>query len=236
MPSQRSPATLFAAVSPLALLVIGIAVVAAALLDVPWYLLLALALVLWLGALAFASLRFMAGADRPNDIDPFALREPWRFYVRDAQKAQREVQSTIAQTKDGAVRDRLESVNRRLADATDEVWRISKLGQSLADGRRRIDTDDLRRQLANAEDSPDGAADRVTALRSQLESASRLDERLDATTNRLDTLDAQLKETVTRSFELSTASEVASVESLVSSVDHMVDELEALRVGLEETA
>lgn len=232
--SDRSPARLFAAVSPLALLVIGVAVVIAALLSVPWYLLMALALVLWLGAMALVSLRIMAKADRPDDIDPFALREPWRFYVRDAQKAQRDIAETVTNTPEGPIRERLQTMHGRLGDGVNEVWQISNLGQTLADNRRRIDLDDLKRRLADAEDSG-GDAGRVTALQSQLESASRLDERLETTNDRLDTLDAQLKDAATRAFELSTAGEIGAAESLVSRVDHMVDELEALRLGLEET-
>ncbi len=233
--SDRSPARLFAAVSPVALLVIGGAVVIAALLDVPWYLLLALALVLWAAAIALVSLRVMAKSDRPDNVDPFALRVPWRFYVRDAQKAQRDVADTITQTADGPIRDRLQTIHERLGDGVDEVWQISNLGQTLADNRKRIDLDDLKRRLADAENGGGNNSDRVSALSSQLESASRLDERLEATTARLDTLDAQLKDAATRAFELSTAGEIGAAESLISNVDHVVDELEALRLGLEET-
>ncbi len=235
--SDRSPARLFAAVSPLALLVIGVAVIIAALLDVPWYLLLALALVLWAAAIALVALRMMARSDRPDNVDAFALREPWRFYVRDAQKAQRDVSKTIANTADGPIRERLVTIHERLGDGVDEVWQISNLGQTLADNRKRIDLDDLKRRLAKAEDASATGGDtarQVSALRSQLESASRLEGRLESTTARLDTLDAQLKDTATRAFELSTAGEIGAAESLVSNVETMVDELEALRAGLEE--
>ena len=232
--SDRSPARLFGAVSPLALLAIGVIVIIAALLDVPWWLLLILAGVLLAGAVSIIALRSMSRADRPDNIDPFALREPWLFYVRDAQKAQREVASAVTNTADGPIRERLQTIHTRLGDGVEEVWQISNLGQTLADNGRRVDLNDLKRRLAKAEDAGGDNASQVSALGSQLESASRLDERLETTTARLDTLDAQLKDTATRALELSTVGEIGAAESLVSNVDHMVDELEALRLGLEE--
>lgn len=153
---------------------------------------------------------------------------------RDAQKAQREVASAVTNTADGPIRERLQTIHTRLGDGVEEVWQISNLGQTLADNRRRVDLNDLKRRLAKAEDAGGDNASQVSALGSQLESASRLDERLETTTARLDTLDAQLKDTATRALELSTVGEIGAAESLVSNVDHMVDELEALRLGLEE--
>ncbi len=231
---QSAPARLFAAVPRVAILVIAAAVVVAALVGAPWYLLLALAFLLWVLALIVTALRFMASNDRPNKVDSFALREPWRHYVSDAQRAQREAAAAVHQVAPGPIRDHLESVEHRLEDAVDEVWQIANLGQSLGDNRKRINLDDIKAKLADSEDDPNTDSARVSALKSQLESASRIDEKLDATTRRLDTLDARLKETVSRTIELSTAGQEAAAEGLAHTVDHMVDELEAVRQGLEE--
>ncbi|MEE9416521.1 MAG: hypothetical protein V3V01_14650, partial [Acidimicrobiales bacterium] len=102
-----APRALFAAVSPRVILIIAVSVLAAALVGAPWWAVLALAAVIWIGALALAGLRYSAGADRPDAIDPFALREPWRFYVRDAKRAERDLAEILQTVSDGPILDRL---------------------------------------------------------------------------------------------------------------------------------
>lgn len=230
-----APGALFAAVSPRILLLIAVAVLAAALIGAPWWGVLALAVTIWLGALALAGLKYSAGADRPDAIDPFALREPWRFYVRDAKRAERDVAEILDTVSAGPVLDRLRSMHDRLDVGVDEVWAIASRAQTLFDARRSIDVDELRRRLGAAEDDPNTSAEQVTALRSQLDSADRLEERLDTAQQRLKTLDARLGETVVRTRELATSvGDIGGADGLAANVNDLVDELEALRLGLEE--
>ncbi|NNE72450.1 MAG: hypothetical protein HKN26_02195 [Acidimicrobiales bacterium] len=190
---------------------------------------LAVAVPLLIGARA---LRGRADRLSPR-IDPFALKEPWRFYVREAMQARSRVNESLTALPKGPLRDRLVELANRLGAGVDECWRISRRGQALAEARRTIDSDRIEAELTRAR--VDGeSGERVAALESQLAAAQRLDSLVDDTTEQLRTLEARMDETAARAAELASVnSSPESLGLLVDDVSQVVDELEALRLGLE---
>ena len=78
----------------------------------------------------------------------------------------------------------------------------------------------------------------MQSLEAQLDSARRLDEVTSRAEARLRLLQARMDESVARAAELSAASaaDASALAGLGDDVDNMVDELEALRLALEETS
>ncbi|HEV7719675.1 MAG TPA: hypothetical protein VGO60_00235, partial [Iamia sp.] len=73
------------------------------------------------------------------------------------------------------------------------------------------------------------------ALQSQIDAADRLDRIIDQTYDQLRLMDARMDNAVTRALEISvSATDSAAYGHLGAEVDGLVDDLEALRQGLEE--
>lgn len=194
-----------------------------------------------LGGAAYGG-RVLAAVPR-NDtvrIDPFAVDEPWRRFVSDAQAARRRFDEAVRTMDKGPLRDRLDEIASRLDDGVEETWRIARRGHGLSDARRRIDAPGLEAELAQAEayaagSSDPRAAQTVDALRAQKASVDRMDRVIEETTTALRLLDARLDEAVTRAIELSSGAVDASHASAVDGeVDGIVGEMESLRAALEE--
>lgn len=189
------------------------------------------------GVLAWSARVFLAtrvakriqGLDRR--IDPFALREPWRFFVRDALSARQRFGEALEGADDGPLRERLVEIERNLDKAVSVTWDVAQRGQQLSDARRRIDLASLERTIADTpEDDP-----RHTAAAAQRASHDRLRTREDQTRERLEILDARLDETIVRAGELATRTGGATeLEELAGQVTGMVDELDSLRIALDE--
>jgi len=193
----------------------------------------------WAGRVAVAIPR-----DRPPErIDPFTLGEPWKLMVRDALQAQNRFRAAIGDTPKGPLRERMESIGERIATGVEEAWRVGRQGQSLMAARRRINTDQARRDLAEIESSLAGAgADSgghvektIESLQAQLASAERLDATITDARDRLRLTNARLDEAVAHAAELSVqAGDIGDLAGLGHDVDALVTDLEALRLGLEE--
>jgi hypothetical protein len=196
-----------------------------------------LAAVAWGGRVAAAVPR----DPKPDRIDPFTLGDPWKRMVQDAVQAQSRFTEAIHETHAGPLRDRMVEIGGRIAVGVDEAWRVGRTGQALAEARRRIDTADAQRELAEVEaagaDAEPGSARELTvrSLQAQLASAERLDRTIADARDRLRLTNARLDEAVARAAELSVhAGDVHDLEGLGDDVDSLVDDLEALRLGLEE--
>ena len=195
------------------------------------------------GALAWA-LRVAAAVPRnqPHErIDPFALPDPWRRFVAEALKAQVRYQQVVSGAEAGPIRERLRTIGERIDDGVHEAWRIARRGAQLVEARQGIDADGARRDLSHLESRgapPGSAAERtVQALRSQLEAAERLDGTIVAARDQLQLLDARLDESVARAAELSVRiGDAAELGPVGADVDGLVQEMEALRLALEETS
>jgi len=198
------------------------------------------ALAAWAARVAVAIPR-----DRPTErIDPFTVPEPWRRFVVEALKAQVRYQQTVSATEAGAVRERLEAIGARIDDGVQEAWRIARRGAQLVEARATIDVDEVRRELAGIEGqageawAAGSAVERTAAaLRSQLDTADRLDGTIEEARSQLQLLDARLDESVARATELSVRiGDVDELGPVGADVDDLVQEMEALRLALEETA
>ena len=173
-------------------------------------------------------------------IDPFAVGEPWRHAVIDAIKARTRFTQAVQTFRAGPLKVSLEAVDSRLDDAVNECWRVAQQGQMVADARKNINDREVAWELSQATTTPSdaGLADtrsrRIRSLESQLETAARMDALVASTKEQLDLLNARLDEAVTRAIELSVSNHSSGVGALGSDVDRIVDDLQSLRLAIED--
>lgn len=222
-----TPPVARAITSPLGILLAGAGASAAILAGLP------IAAVVAAGAAAWAG-RVAAAVPRDSNsrhIDPFALQDPWRTFVRSAQQARRKFDEAVRGARRGPMRDRLTEIGARLDDAVDECWRVARQGHALVDARSKLDTADVERELTSLGGSHTKTAE---ALEAQLASARRLEATITDVRDRLRLLDARMDEAVARAVELSVSGGDVDLGGLGHDVDGLVGDMEALRQGLEE--
>jgi hypothetical protein len=193
----------------------------------------------WAARVAFAVPR----KPRAERIDPFTIKEPWRRFVSDALRSQRQFADAVRNTRRGPLADRMATIGERVDAGAKEAWRIARAGQALAEARSAIDVSVVMAKLSAVAPPdapappPDSAVARtVDALNAQLQSARRLEDLVSDTQDRLRLLDARLSEAVARAIELSVRAEGAEdLGSLSQDIDSVVNEMEALRAALVET-
>ena len=171
-------------------------------------------------------------------IDPFALNEPWRYFVRDALQARNRFRSTVEALDPGPIDDRLREMGQQIDAGVEECWRIARRGQAIADARRTIKRDKVERQIAElaAEDDSPGADRRLESLQSQLASGDHLGDVLDDAERRLKVLDTRLEQSVTRAIDVSARlGDDLALSTVEEDMTLLVDELEALREALDDT-
>lgn len=198
-----------------------------------------------LGTLAWAGRVAAAIPRAPADarIDPFTLAEPWRGYVMDALQARTRFAESVASARAGPMQDRLREIQSRVDTGVQEVWRIARRGHDLVDARRRVDPETIRRDIATtqaiaAQPGSSGPTMQQTldSLEAQLATAQRIERVIGDADSRLRLLNARLDEAAARTIELSVqAHDVTELGGLGADVDQMVDEMEALRLAIEET-
>lgn len=213
---------------------LGLAVaVAAVIVDVPIVAAVVLGVVVYLVSVSVAMPRRTTPA-----MDPFTLGEPWRRYVQGTQRAANHLHATVRATRAGPLRDRLESIARRIDHGLVESWQVAKRGDEIDDAIRRLDPTGLRSRLADfrtqahTDDSRELAA-AVDSVERQLESAERLQELSERTAARLRLTQTRFEELVARAEEISVGS--GDTEAYAHDVDALVDEVEGLRLAVEET-
>lgn len=192
---------------------------------------------LLLVVLALAAGAGVALAKRPRKerIDPFTLQDPWRTMVHRAQSTATRFGDAVDKTKPGPLRERLTEVGRRVTAAVDEAWAIAKRGHALDDAVEQLKIGDTRRRLAELGHGGDPAV--TESVRSQLQAAERLAGVAADARTRLQRLNAELDEAVARAIELSvSAADAGALQPLGADLDNVVDELESLRLALEETS
>ena len=238
-PDYRTPAVARAITSPSAILMGGVGASVAILAGVPLVVAGAVGAVCWAGRVALSIPR----RPKAERIDPGAVREPWRSFVRKAVAARDRFQRAVADTDPGPLRDRLAEMAARVSVAAAESWRIAKRADALAAAVHELDAPGVRSQLEQVERELDHGADRyrpelvatAEALRRQLGSAERLTAVVRDAGDRLRRLDAQLDEAVARALELSLrAGDAGDLDPLGTAVEGVVGELESLRQALEE--
>jgi hypothetical protein len=183
---------------------------------------------------------------RPEPIDPFAVPEPWRQYVRESLTAQTKFNQTVAQSQPGPFQDRLREVARRVDDGVRECWRVARMGAGLDASLAGLDREGTSRELRRiqeertkvGEGSPSAAALDQTeaALAARLQSTVRIEAARQRAADRLRVLSAQLNEAVASVVELSLdANDPTAATELAGHVDTVVGDIEALRQAMEET-
>ncbi len=235
----RTPAAARAITAPSAVLLAGAGASVAILGGIPLAGAAVVAVACWAGRVAFGLPR----QRRPEAIDPAAVREPWRTFVRQAVSARDRFDRAVRDAEPGPLRDRLSEMAARVSVGATECWRVAKRANALDAAVAELDTDAIRGQLDRCEQelarSPERSELVATsmALRNQLESADRLAKVAAGARDRLARIDAQLNEAMARAMELSLQTgESGDLDPLGSAVNDVVGELESLRQALEESA
>jgi hypothetical protein len=179
------------------------------------------------------------GSAATVDLDPYVLSEPWKNYVIQAQSAKARFDRTVAGTRPGPLRDRLQELSARLEDGLVDCWHVAVRGDQVDDALRHLDAATARLELAEllreAGGRPltDTQQARRASLESQLASFERMQRVSAETQERLRLIDARLDELVARSVEVSVGAGDAG--ALGDDMEDLVLELEALRQAQDET-
>jgi hypothetical protein len=249
-----APAAARAAISPSALALAGAGTAVGLVVGLPAVAVVVLAAGLWgvrvaAGtALAWARRR---RARRPEVMDPYAVPDPWRSFVRESLTAQTKFDQAVARSHPGPLRERMTEVSGRIHEGVRECWRVAHLGAALTATLNALNPDerseDLRRfQAAGvstpAPDLPPEAVrareETEAAMAAQLQAARRVEAAAQRAIDRLRVLTAELNAAVAGAVELSLDGDAAAAAAneLAGSVDSVVGEIETLRLALEETA
>lgn len=185
-----------------------------------------------------------ASKGRSEKIDPGRLREPWRYYIREALDAQRRFDASVAAASEGPLRERLATIGERVADGVAESWRIAVRGEELERALHQLGSvQEISNRIAalrHERPSPTGTR-LIESLQSQIDTYRRIEQTATDARTRLQLMEARLDETVARAVELSLRTgDSAALEphlgGLDRDVEDIVTEMEALRRGLDETA
>lgn len=217
-------------ISPITVLLVAGTVAIALAADLAWWVAVLLAMTVWVSKALLSSRLARFAASRSPRIDPFALREPWRLYVKDALGSQRRFDSALDSVAAGPLRDRLAEINKRVERGVIECWEVAKKGQQLADARRAIDISSARRSAAKIDSHPA----LLEAAASEIAAHERLRTREDEVKVSLEVLDARLQEAVARASEMATRTMATDdLDSITDAIDGVVGDLESLRLGLD---
>ncbi len=176
-------------------------------------------------------------ARRPR-IDPFAVGEPWRQYVKGAQRAAAKMRDIVADIDDGPLHDRLQEIAAKIDHGLDETWRIARRGDEIDDAVTHLDPTRLREQQAAlaaraADDDSPELARALESVEDQLATTDRLKQRSEQTASSLRLNETRLEELVARAAEVSIGA--GDTDAYEHDVEDLVDELEGLRLAIEET-
>lgn len=255
-PAEVRRAVRRAAVSPSAVVVAAVGV-GIGLLAQSVVLAVVLGVGAWFARLVVAALRARSKGHRLPvvTIDPYAVPEPWRQFVRQAQSAQQRFDSSLATWAAGPLRERLVLLQPRLEEGINEVWVVAQRGAALGGtalggtgaGRGQTSVAQLSAELrqVQAEQQRTPASDHQQALRrsedaiaAQLRAAHRTEEVKGEVLDRLRLLTARLDEAVTQLLELGLERAGSAVEisadAATGSIDALLDDIAALHEGLRE--
>jgi hypothetical protein len=248
----RHPSVVRAAVSPSAIVLfaagVGIGLAAGSV-----TLAVVLGVVAWLGRIAFAVFRSRRKRRRLPvvTIDPFAVPEPWRQYVRQALGARQRFDQTLSQWPAGPLHDRLMLLQPRIGQATEEVWAVAQRGAALTGTVRGVPTGaaqpsivqlsaELRRvqaeqQQVTASDRQAALARSEEAIAALLRAARRSEEAQAEVLDHLRLLTARLDEAVTQVAQLGLdpGGSEGALDQVAGSVDALGEEISALHQGLQ---
>ena len=230
-----TPRVARAMMSPLGIVLAGVGAAAGIVVGLP------IVAAAGVGALAWGG-RVLAAVPGPPPsarVAPNSLSEPWRSYAMQAEDAKKRFDRVVASVPAGPLQDRLKQLSGRLDEGIDESWRIARRGHEIVGAIGQIDTTsaqqeltELKRSIGRKQPTP-SQAETAQALEAQLASANRLVALADRSRDRLRLLDARFDELVARTVEVSVGS--GDTDVLGNDVDGLVNELESLRIAMEET-
>lgn len=231
MARRLEPTVFLAMVSPFTVAMVAGVIALVLLAGGPRYVAALAAAAVWVGRVFVARKVARRIAALPRRIDPFALREPWRFFVRDAVQARARFAEALELAPDGPLRTRLLEIGEALNAGVEQCWEAARRGQQLTDARRSIDAGRLEREL---EALPVGDA-RAGSIGAQLDSHRRLAAREEAARSELERIEVRLEEAVVRAAELGTRTgSVDDLDRVGTAIGDVVRDLEALRLGLDD--
>lgn len=236
----RTPAVARAMFSPSAIL-LGGGAASVAILAGLWPLAPVAALVGWGAKVALAVPR-----TRRSTINPDKLPDPWRTFVLEAAQAAKRFDDQVRTLPAGPLRSELSEVGRRVSDGVRDCWEIANRGVALDEARRQLGMSQAANELERlrgeralrAQQGMDlGSIDQaINAVQRQLAAGQRVENAAFEARDRLRVLNAQLDEAVAAVVEMSLRpSADRSAGDIRGRVDGIVDELEALRLALDET-
>ena len=180
----------------------------------------------------------MPKGPKPVHIDPFALSEPWRQLMQQAQGSGRKLRSSVAGGSNGPLTETLAGIATQLERGLGEAWEIARRGDEIDEAVRRLDPTALRSKLSTlqeqAGDEPSaehGAA--IESVERQLATADRLKQQSADTAASLRLTQTQLDELVARASEVQLGA--VDTAQYQRDVDDLVVRLEALHQAVEET-
>ncbi|MGY6500355.1 MAG: hypothetical protein ACXIVQ_05575 [Acidimicrobiales bacterium] len=238
VPASSGPLVVRSAASPVALGGAFAGFLVALLAGASFPLLVVLVVLGWgAGIGATVGLRSITGTSPSADrIDPFAVGEPWRHFVKGALTARNRFEESLRSARPGPLKDRLTEIGASIDTGVRECWEVSKQAQTVAQARKAIDLPGLRRRLESLEERDADTSTTESSIHSQIASAERLDAVLAEVTDRLELLEAQLTEAVTRAIEVAAlAGHDDELAGVGTSIEQVVDNLEALRIAMAET-
>lgn len=236
----RTPAVARAMFSPSAIL-IGGGAASLAILAGLWPLAPVAALVGWGAKVALAVPR-----KRRSTINPGRLPDPWRQFVLDAAQAAKRFNDLARTLPAGPLRTELAEVGQRVEEGVRDCWEIANRGAALDAARKQLglsqaanEIDRLRgeRTLRARQGVDVSSIDQaINALSRQLAAGQRVENAAFEARDRLRVLNAQLDEAVAAVVEITLRPNAAgSAGAIRGQVNGIVDELEALRLALDET-
>jgi len=242
LPEQvRTPAVARAMFSPSAILLGGGAASAVILVGL-WPLAPVAALVGWGARVALAVPRRRHRAV----INPARLPDPWRKFVFEAAQAARRFADMTKTLPTGPLRTELTEVGQRVDQGVQECWEIANRGVALDRARTQLELGQATNELDRLKGERDLRASQgmdlasidqaINAVQRQLAAGQRVETAAFEARDRLRVLNAQLDEAVAAVVEISLRpTSNGSAGELRGQVDGIVDELEALRLALDET-
>lgn len=235
----RTPAVARAMFSPSAIL-LGGGAASIAILAGLWPLAPVAALVGWGAKVAMAVPR-----KRRSVINPGKLPDPWRQFVLDAAQAAKRFDEQVKRLPAGPLREELTEVGQRVNEGVRDCWEIANRGVALDVARKQLglsqaanELDRLRGDRAmRAQQGMDLTSidQAITAVTRQLAAGQRVETAAFEARDRLRVLNAQLDEAVAAVVEMSLRPNAGSAGAIRGQVNGIVDELEALRLALDET-
>lgn len=169
-----------------------------------------------------------------EQIDPFAVGEPWRQHVQGAIKARRRFDEAL-RSASGPQRQRLAEIGDRIRTGVDECWRIARRGDEIDAAVSRLKLPSAKSDLQLLSSRPPDEATEATlaSLRSQIESGERLKAQSAEVAQRLRLMEVRLSELAARASEVAIGA--SDQDTYRSDVDDLISQLEGMRLALDET-